>query len=181
MPNSTTPVKTNWNVFTGAPCAGKTAVINALAQRGYRIVPEVARAYIDSRLALGISLETIKTDRLAFERHILREKKAIESKLHSSELIFLDRAVPDSIAYYQFEGLNPIEAVEESCRVRYRHIFLFERLTFKKDPVRSETVDGAERIEALLIEGYHQLGYRPIRVRVMPVDQRVDFVLQYAI
>lgn len=179
MPVCPPPVETNWNVITGAPSSGKTAVINKLAQRGYRTIPEVARAYINSQLVQNISLETIKMDQLAFERRILREKQIIEAELPESELIFLDRATPDSIAYYRFEGLDPSEAIAKSHRVRYRHIFLFERLAFEKDSVRSETADNADQIETLLMEGYRQLGYQPIWVPVMPVDQRTSFVLQH--
>jgi hypothetical protein len=70
------PIPTNWHVITGAPCSGKTAVIEALARQGYRIVPEIARSYIESRLACGATLNAIKADALAFESHILLGKIA---------------------------------------------------------------------------------------------------------
>jgi predicted ATPase len=43
--------KTNWYVITGAPCSGKTSVIRELEKRGYRVVHEVARAYIEGKRA----------------------------------------------------------------------------------------------------------------------------------
>lgn len=169
--------QTNWYVITGAPCSGKTSVINGLARRGYKVLPEAARAYIDSQLALGLTLEEIKADILPFERHILLDKARIEERLDERRLVFLDRAVPDSIAYFQFEGLDCREPLAYSRRRRYQKIFLFEQLEFKKDAVRSEDRTIAWRIETLLEKCYLDLGYPIIRVPVLPVDQRIAFVL----
>ena len=54
--------RTNWYVITGAPCSGKTSVINAFEQQGFLVVHEVARAYIDEELQQGKSLKQIKAD-----------------------------------------------------------------------------------------------------------------------
>ncbi len=42
-------------VLTGAPGAGKTAVLNALASRGYECIPESARAIIRARKERNLS------------------------------------------------------------------------------------------------------------------------------
>src|SRR5262250_1892615 len=42
-------------VITGGPGAGKTTILNALAERGYRYAAESARAIIRERLASGVS------------------------------------------------------------------------------------------------------------------------------
>ena len=169
----------NWHVITGAPCSGKTAVIQKLAASGYRIVPEVARTYIDAQLAKGKSLSTIKADPTQFEGHILMEKVGIERRLPKLETIFLDRAVPDSIAYYRLEGLNPAEPIRLSRLVRYRTIFFFEALPFEQDEVRTENQTLSQRIETLLFKAYHELGYAIIRVPVLSVTQRVAFILSH--
>ena len=54
--------QTNWCVITGAPCSGKTAVIYELKQGGYKVIHEVARAYIDEMLDDGQPLDQIKAD-----------------------------------------------------------------------------------------------------------------------
>lgn len=43
----------NFFIFTGGPGSGKTSVLNELAQRGYLIVPEVARAIIKQQQDIG--------------------------------------------------------------------------------------------------------------------------------
>ena len=170
---------THWHVISGAPCAGKTAVIDQLSLRGHRVVHEVARAYIDQRLTEGATLEEIKADPLAFERHILFEKLRIEARLPKEDHIFLDRAAPDSIAYYEIEGLDPTEAIEHSRRFRYQTVFMLERLPYEKDKVRSETDTSAIRIASLLERGYTDLGYTIVHVPVMAIAHRVDFVLAH--
>ncbi len=173
------PAKTNWYVISGAPCSGKSAVIEILARRGYSVVHETARTYIDSQLASGRTLQEIKSDILSFERHILLAKVRIEATLAKNRIHFLDRAVPDSVAYYQLEGLNCDEPLAYSRQNQYRGIFLFERLAFETDTVRTEDNELAGQIELLLEKCYQQLGYAITRVPVMPVEQRADWVLKH--
>lgn len=177
-PGARSPEQTNWYVITGAPCSGKTSVINRLAEKGFTVVHEVARAYIDSQLSLGYTLQEVKSDILSFERQILLEKVRIENGLNKAQTIFLDRAVPDSAAYFQIEGLDWKEPFKFSRKVTYKKIFLFDQLAFEKDGVRSEDQDLASRIEVLLEKYYRKLGYSITRVPVMPVEQRTDFVLK---
>jgi predicted ATPase len=170
---------TNWYVFTGAPCSGKTSVIAELERRGFRVVHEVARAYINRELRKGNRLEQIKADALIFERHILTEKLNIEAALSEDEIVFLDRAVPDSIAYFQLEGLDDAEPLKKSRIVRYKKIFLFEPLAFLRDAVRSEDDKLADRLNRLTEESYRRLNYKILRVPILPIDKRADFILQH--
>jgi len=170
--------RTNWYVITGAPCSGKTAVINELEKRGYRVVHETARAYIDQQLAAGRRLDQIKADERAFENHILNAKLAIESALPANETIFLDRGIPDSIAYFKLTGLNPAEPVSKSSLLRYRRIFFFARLGFSADRVRSEDEQTAKKLDALLLESYRMLDYEVVHVPVLSIEKRVEFILK---
>ena len=170
---------TNWHVITGAPCSGKTSVINALEQRGYRVVHEVSRAYIDSELQKGKQLAQIKSDIFAFEQHILNEKVRISALLPENEMIFLDRGVPDSIAYFRADGIESEAPLEKSLQVRYKAIFYLKRLKFQKDPVRSEDDREADRLGRLLKEAYRMLEYDIVSVPLLPVEDRVRFILQH--
>lgn len=169
---------TNWYVFTGAPCSGKTTAIKELKRLGYTVVQEVARAYIEEEIERGKSLSQIKADEFDFERHILHKKLEIESSLPENELTFFDRAVPDSIVYFKMEGLDPSEPIALTKKVRYKKIFLFERLEFKKDEARSEDEITAATLESLLSECYQMLGYPIVRVPLLSISERTDFILQ---
>ncbi|UCD80732.1 MAG: ATP-binding protein [Desulfobacterales bacterium] len=170
--------QTNWYVITGAPCSGKTAVINELERRGYRVVHETARAYIDRRLNEGLQLEAIKADERQFEGCILEEKLRIESSLPPNETIFFDRGIPDSIAYFKLAGLDAAEPLSKSNLSRYRMIFFFERLEFLKDRVRSENEKTADRLNSLIQESYRLLEYEIIPVPAFSIEQRVEFILK---
>ena len=170
--------QTNWHIITGAPCSGKTTVIKEIEQRGIRVIHEVARAYIDRQLGKGLRLDQIKADMLQFERHILHAKVRIEDSLTKTDPVFFDRGVPDSIAYYNLEGLDPAEPLKHSRRTRYRRIFFFERFDFLNDKVRSEDEMIAARLNDLLLKAYGEIGYDITMVPVMPVIDRVDLVLE---
>jgi len=181
MPESHSPVRlTRWCVITGAPCSGKTAVISELARQGFHVVPEAARSFIDVELKKGRRLAEIKSDPARFEGHIFRTKLRIESRLPAHERLFLDRALPDSIAYYRLEGLDPAEPRRQSRLVRYSRVFVFEPIEFTKDSVRSEDAATAARIEGLIEDAYSELGYTTIRVPLLPIPARTDFVLAHA-
>jgi len=169
---------TNWYVITGAPCSGKTSVISRIEQHGYRVVHETARAYINEEMDKGKSLDEIKADISLFEHNIFYRKIEIESSLPDKAIVFLDRAIPDSIAYFRFAGLNPEEPEKESAKIRYRKIFLFDRLRIKHDEVRNENEEDSILIGRLIEETYKTLGYEIIRVPVLPIGRRTDFILE---
>jgi predicted ATPase len=170
---------TRWTVITGAPCSGKTTVIRRLAESGFRVVDEVARSIIDGQMARGASLAQIKSDPDRFENGILERKLAIEADLPEGEEIFLDRGIPDSIAYFQIEGLDPAAPTAASRIRRYRRVWFFERLWCAPDRVRGEDDAVAGRIERLLLAAYRQVGYRVTWSPVCPVAERVDRILKH--
>ena len=172
-------IQANWCVLTGAPCSGKTAVINELARRGFGVVHEAARAHIEGRLARGFSLERIRGDEDAFEHLILEKKAVIEEKLDVEKLVFFDRAVPDSIAYFRLAGMDPSRPMALSRRVKYRKVFLLDRLPVKEDSVRKEDEKTAQVLETLLVDCYRDLGYSIIRIPVLSVPERADLILQH--
>jgi predicted ATPase len=179
MPPADTMKSTKWVVITGAPCSGKTSMIRELERRGFRVKHEVARALIDAALARGRSLEEIRADEEIFEGRILTAKVEIEKSLPPEALIFLDRAIPDSIAYFTHAHLDPTTPIRESRLYRYRQVFFFERLQIKKDAVRIEDEAAAKRLEQLLWQSYRDLGYQPVRVPLMPLTGRCDWVLSH--
>ncbi|MFA5188775.1 MAG: ATP-binding protein [Patescibacteria group bacterium] len=162
----------NWYVLTGAPCSGKTTLIEMLQEKGFQTTPELARVYIDEQLAKGITLEELRQDELAFQRKILQFKIDFEKKLDPQSIIFLDRGIPDSQAYYKLCGLenDPIlaEAVRNSV---YKKVFLFESWPLEKDYARTETPEGQIKLYKYLQEAYQKLNIPLIKV---PVVHKTD-------
>ena len=170
--------KTGWCVITGAPSSGKTSVISELAQRGFAIQDEVARELIERGLSGGRTLADIRQDAKSLQTRILEVTLAREMVLDTKATIFLDRGLPDSITYFRLAGLDGFEARVASYLFEYRAVFIFDRLPVVKDAVRTEDEKLANKIDGMLEEDYRSIGYIPIRVPVMPIAQRADFVLE---
>jgi predicted ATPase len=170
--------KTNWRVITGAPSSGKTSVINMLAQRGYATQDEVARELITLSISKGRSLADIRKDASDLQKDILEVTLAREMALDLKQTVFLDRGLPDSITYFKLAGLDGFEASAVSLLFQYRAVFIFDRLPVVKDDVRTEDEAMANKIDQMLEADYRAVGYQPIRVPVLPIEQRADFVLR---
>ncbi|MBW1740017.1 MAG: ATP-binding protein [Deltaproteobacteria bacterium] len=170
--------ETNWYVLTGAPSSGKTTLLKELEKFGYRVIHEVARGYIEMQMAQGRTLDEIRADKKSFENWILNAKIAIEAALPKDETIILDRAIPDSIAYFEVAGLDVKRAIEKSPRHRYKKVFLLDQLPYQVDHVRIEDRETATRLDRSLEQGYKMLGYDVIRIPAMSVKERTKIILQ---
>ena len=169
----------NWYVITGGPSSGKTTTVNELSKLGFHTVPEAARLLIDREMDNGKTLEQIRVDELEFQVRVLEMKIEIEGKAPKDKTVFLDRAIPDSIAYYEFWGSDSKE-LEELCKERrYNKIFFLEQLPYKNDYARVEDEETANRISELLFKAYANLGYEVIRVPAMSIEDRTEFILSH--
>jgi len=170
--------KTNWSVITGAPSSGKTSVIRELQRRGYAVQEEVARELIELGLSQGQMLDDIRRDARDLQKEILEVTVAREMALDVHTTVFLDRGLPDSITYFKLAGLDGMEGVVMSALFQYRAVFLFDRLPVVKDDVRTEDDALADKIDRMLEADYRSVGYVPLRVSVMSIEQRADFILK---
>ena len=174
----TNGIETAWVVITGAPCSGKTTVIDQLREMGHRCVIEASRAHINRLIAAGVSREERLQMRRAYQPTILGMRVAAEEGAAAAKLTFFDRAVPDSLMYFRHHEIDIEPIVAQMARVRYQRVFLFARLPFEADDVRLEDEARAAEMELELLESYRFFGYEPIVVPVLPVAERVRFVLE---
>lgn len=169
---------TNWHVITGGPSSGKTTMIRLLAQRGYRTTIEHARHFIDTQRVTGKTVAEIRANQREFQRSVLMMQMKQEEALDPDELYFLDRALPDSLAYYRYLGLEPEPELLAALKTTsYRKVFALDLLPLTEDYARTESSVAQRQIHAMLIEVYEGLGYPVERVPVLPVEQRVEFIL----
>jgi predicted ATPase len=171
-------VQTNWCVITGASCSGKTTLINLLAIKGFRTVPEAGRKFVERELAKGLTIDEIREDQAAFTNQVYDIMLDHERGLPSAELHFLDRALPDGFAFYRLAGLNPNQILPDCFQYRYASVFLLNRLPYKKDGVRVADDETAAYLESWMVRDYSALGYTVIRVPVLSPDERCEFVLE---
>jgi predicted ATPase len=170
-------VQTNWHVITGAPSSGKTTLIDQLADKGFRTVPEGARQYLEREVAKGRTVEKIRED-VATQRGIAGTQLRIEGGLRAIDLLFLDRAFPDCLAYHRVFGLNPNEILAECFHHRYASVFMLDRLPVQQNGFRPEDDALAGLLGEWTARDYSALGYRVVRVPVMSPEERLAFVLE---
>ena len=171
--------KTNWYVITGGPSSGKTTTVNLLKDRGYITTIEHARHYLDTQRLKGRTVEEVRKNQSEFQLGVLDMQIEQESEISPVVLVFLDRAIPDALAYYRFLNLSVDEKLTQALRtVSYKKVFILDCLPLVKDYARNEDDVAQKKIHELLTEVYESLPFPVIHVPVLPPDERVDFILK---
>jgi predicted ATPase len=169
---------TNWYVITGGPGSGKTTTINLLRTRGYKTTIEHARHYIDTQLIKGRTVEEIRKNQKTFQLGILEMQIEQEASLVPGELIFLDRAIPDALAYYRFLHLEEDGELKKALlSSSYKKVFILDCLPLVNDYARREDEAAQKKIHELIDEVYNELGFPIIHVPVLEPETRVNLIL----
>ena len=174
MTNASPP----WYAISGAPSSGKTTTVRLLAARGHRTTEEQARAIITEEMAQGRTLEEVRGAGEWFQEVILERQLRLESELDPDETVFLDRGIPDGLAYERFLNLTPNpELADASRRSRYRRVFVLDPLDFIADRGRIEDGETQTNLHHAILSTYRELGFDVVEVPVLPPEERVDFIL----
>lgn len=177
-----TIVKPNFLIFTGGPGSGKTAVLNELVKRGYRVVPEVARAIIKEQNATGGDA-THNGNRVLYCDLMLKNSiRDYVNQSLSSEVVFFDRGIPDLYSYSKrfCDGVTP--AIYEAVK-NYRYnqqVFLFPAWPdiYCHDSERKQDFQEAIETYEAVKEGYTSCGYKMIEMPLSSIDARADFIIK---
>ena len=166
---------TNWYVITGAPSSGKTTLINQLRDLGYTVSQEVARVYITQLLLRNNG--KLQRDKVALQSAILKLKLERERQFSIDERVIFDRGLPDSIAYYHFNGLDPTDAIAACKHNRYKKVFFCQNLPVVNDGVRVENDAMARELGQLIYEAYKSLDYDIVMLPPVSVSNRTKIIL----
>ena len=156
-------------------------MLGELAGRGYRTLKEAARHVIETEVAAGRDFKELRANAADFQHEVLRLKLQWETELPIDEVVFLDRGIPDSLAYYRHEGIVEDKELGDALeRSRYRRVFILDLISrdnFTHDGARSETWEGACELDRLLEEAYRGLGYDVVRLPVVSALARADAIV----
>ena len=94
-------------------------------------------------------------------------------------MIFWDRGIPDSVAYYEMLGVvgDPFlrAAVADAS---YKKVFLLQPLAYKKDYARTENEKQQRMIHELLKKAYLEHGCELVEVRGDIFEERLESILK---
>ena len=168
---------TNWHVIAGVPSCGKTTLIERLAAQGFRVIPESARAYIERAVSTGRTIDEIHRNGADLQRELADLQANVEAELSPEEVLFLDGALPLSLAWYRAFGLDPNEIVPKCLRHRYASVFLLDALPLDVDEIRFDDSRLVPFLDHWIADDFTTLGYDVVRVPVLPPEARLAFVL----
>ena len=163
-------------VISGGPSCGKTTTLKALEARGFLTIPEAARDIIDREAAKGAHIPSLVSSE-AFQVAVGRLQ--LQREAAAAGIAFADRGTPDNLGYHKLYNIRTPPELKDNCRNRpYAAVFVLEMLPQFEQAGRTETPEQARQLEQLIEESYRELGYRVVRVPVMTVEERVEFIIR---
>ncbi len=167
-------------IITGGPGAGKTTVLEALAQRGYHYVPEVARTLIRQRLAAGLSP---RPPIIQFGYEILhRDITQYHETPVQDRPVFFDRGIIDALGLLaQENGLSSSQIAAYIQNYPYNKVVFvmppWEEI-YTTDAERDQTFAEAIQVFETLRNWYAAWQYETVEVPCVEVEKRVAFILR---
>lgn len=168
-------------VITGGPGTGKSSIINALIKRGFTCFEEISRQIILDAKKEGID-QLFLTNPLLFSELLLkgREQQHLDAKTNEADVVFLDRGVPDVLAYMDFIGDTYPQNFVDTCKdCVYDTVFILKpwKAIYTSDNERYESFEQALEIHKNLVNTYQSYNYALIDVPFDTVEKRVDYIL----
>jgi predicted ATPase len=172
-------------VITGGPGTGKTTIIDALIEQGYSCFPEISRQITLEAKKQGIEQLFLEKPLLFSELLLEGRKKQYQSALQDqSEIVFLDRGIPDILAYMHYIGDSYPAFFDEACSENsYTKIFVlppWEEI-YESDEARYENFEQAKLIFGHLKETYKKYNYDLIEVPKGTIEERIKFILHHLV
>jgi len=104
-------------VIIGGPGTGKSTIIDGLIANGYCCYPEISREVTLEAKKQGIEQLFLEKP-LLFSELLLegRKKQFQNASQEPHEIVFIDRGIPDVLAYMHYIGDNYPDYFDAACR-----------------------------------------------------------------
>ena len=170
-------------VLIGGPSSGKTTLIEALKEKGHTCYPEVSREVIREAQEQGIEQLFLEKPLLFSELLLEGRKRQYKEALNEeANIVFLDRGIPDVLAYMHYIGDSYPAFFDKACQDhKYSAIFVlppWEEI-YISDAVRYESYEEAMQIHDFLVNTYHRYEYELIEVPKVSVENRYQFLIDH--
>ncbi|WP_040281012.1 AAA family ATPase [Psychroserpens damuponensis] len=170
-------------VITGGPGTGKSSIINELISRDYTCFEEVSRQVTLEARQNGVE-QLFLTEPLLFSELLLkaRTQQYIDTTTTKKEIVFLDRGLPDVLAYMDYAKSDYPQHFTDVCNTHsYDKVFVLApwQEIFVSDSERYENFDQAVEIHHSLLDTYQRFGYELIDVPFDSIANRATFILDH--
>lgn len=170
-------------VLIGGPGSGKTTLIEALSANGHVCYPEISREVTHQAREQGIEQLFLEKP-LLFSELLLegRKKQYHDAVADNAHTVFIDRGIPDVLAYMHYIGDSYPAFFDQACKDHmYTKIFFLPpwEAIYTADDARYENYEQAKLIAHHLKETYTNYGYHLIEVPKDTPHNRILFILQH--
>ena len=166
-------------IITGAPGTGKTSILRELFSLGFKTGDEYARNIIREQQKIGGDILPWKNIK-AFQNEVLSRRIQFYESIGDSELAFVDRGIPDQLAFAKYRGFSPAILQEKLEKYKYANkVFITHpwKEIYSKDQIRKELFEEVERMHETICKVYCDLGYSLVSVPKVQPDERAKFII----
>ncbi|KAK3232907.1 hypothetical protein CYMTET_56766 [Cymbomonas tetramitiformis] len=170
-------VTTQIQVIAGGPCSGKTTLLRALEQSGYRVEGETAEQVIQEGIASGKTAEEVKADPVEWQEALLKQDFELFDNLTDDAIVFTDTSFIETVIFSLRAGVAVGPNIEAWLRQRrYRRVFFLDPLEYEGTAVRIDGEEVAKKLSQEVRACYERFGYELIAVPSVPVTERIAFI-----
>lgn len=168
----------NYVVLSGCSGGGKSTLLAALAEKGYRVMCEPGRQIVKEQQAIkGDALPWVNIEKF-LELALSRYLYLYNSQEPTDEIIFFDRSIIDAV---QLGQKQPDYFHNAATNFRYNNtVFLVPpwKEIFANDPERAHSFEAAKREFDELVIKYKMYGYETVLIPKASVNERVEFIIK---
>jgi predicted ATPase len=166
-------------VVSGCSGGGKSALLGAMAARGYRVFPEPGRQVVKEEALIGGGALPWSDPAAFAARCIARAAHFFNVADPGAGPVFFDRGIVDAVTALARLGAVPAPFAEAARRYRYgRRVFMVPPWPelFAADPERRHGLEAAVAEYEALLSSYPAHGYEVVVVPRGSVAERADFL-----
>ena len=161
-------------IITGGPSSGKTSIIDALKDEGYRCFDEVSREIIQE-MNIKTAFKNVDFEEIVFKK---RKRDFLNAK---SGVNFYDRSMLDNLAYLKKNKHAIPTHLKIDCENHRNHPTVFITTPWEDiyavDDERLESFKHSTRIFEALKEVYIDANYNLVDLPQSSVKERIRFII----